>query len=56
MNDTDDVYPHGRFIKAEWEDLVLVFVYQPFNGEGHLEKLERRRKWDEKIKAEMIRL
>ena len=46
----------GRFIKLAFPEMNVVAVYVPFNGKGQEGHLERRRKWDRRIKKELIRL
>ena len=49
MGDEPGHFKSGRFIKAEFRDLIVRSVYAPFNGAGQPEHLTRRRAWDERL-------
>jgi exodeoxyribonuclease III len=46
-------YKSGRFIKLEFEALVVRSVYVPFNGAGKQTSYDRRRAWDAELKEEL---
>jgi exodeoxyribonuclease III len=46
-------YKSGRFVKIEFQHVVVRSVYVPFNGAGQPGHLTRRKQWDAQMKEEM---
>ena len=46
----------GRFIKLAFPKMNVVAAYVPFNGKGQEGHLERRRRWDKRMRKELLRM
>jgi len=53
MGEEGGHFKSGRFMKLEFEALVVRSVYVPFNGAGKQGHYDRRRDWDAQLKEEM---
>ena len=53
MGGQDGHFKSGRFIKLEFEDMIIRSVYAPFNGAGKIGHHERRQAWDASLKEEL---
>lgn len=53
MNGKGGHYGSGRFIKLDFNNLVVTSVYAPFNGVGKDHQLQRRRLWDKDLTDEV---
>ena len=45
----------GRFIKLTFPEMKVTATYVPFNGKGQEGHLDRRRRWDRRMRKELIR-
>jgi exodeoxyribonuclease III len=53
MGEEPGHFASGRFMKLEFQDLIVRSVYAPFNGAGKEAHYQRRREWDSRLREEM---